>query len=210
MSLLRIRLILRLGSALAPRPMSKSTPRVVSRLTPRMVSRLTPGHLDHLAEAPSDGAGVPDRSRGHDELGERRRIEDGPRRASPHVLRGMQHGSLLAVSAVAAAAVLSLACLGWSAHVVTSASMNPVLSVGDVVVTSPARADEAVVGRIALIERPGDASTTMHRIVGGSALTGYTSRGDANAVPDVGTVSAQEVQGLLRLRIPWFGFPALW
>lgn len=126
-------------------------------------------------------------------------------------------GRALQVAAVAVLAVL-LACnlwlifLGqaageehptvfdWSAAVVVSGSMEPALSVGDLIVTRAQ--DDYAVGDVITFGSGG--GTTTHRII---EVTegGYVTRGDANNAEDLDLVKPDEVVGGVVLRVPLLG-----
>ena len=96
---------------------------------------------------------------------------------------------------------------GWSPVVITSGSMEPTLSAGDVLLvdTGP----DVVVGQrsIALFARDGEA--IAHRVfaVDGDELV---TKGDANATPDLQPVRLDAVDGIGRLVVPFIGLPLVW
>ncbi|ROR73855.1 signal peptidase [Bogoriella caseilytica] len=121
------------------------------------------------------------------------------------------------MSSVAATVVAVLAvALAVAAHtgvlhvrVVSSSSMEPALSAGDVLLTRAMPAGEAQVGEVVTLQRPtGDLVT--HRIVANAPdpdePKGWlvTMRGDANAVADPRPFPATEVEATVA-RIPHAG-----
>lgn len=90
--------------------------------------------------------------------------------------------------------------LGFSAAVVISGSMEPAISVDDLILTRAQSVYE--LGDI-ITFRSGDSLTT-HRIV---AVTeeGYQTRGDANNAPDPELVAPENVVGKVVARLPLAG-----
>lgn len=131
------------------------------------------------------------------------------------VLQRILHGLQIAVTALLA---LLLACnvylifarqvlgiahptvFGYSAAVVVSGSMEPALSVDDMVLNHAQ--DHYQVGDIITFAK-GDSLTT-HRVVTVSG-TDYLTRGDANNAPDPDSVPQQNVVGRVIAVIPGVG-----
>lgn len=111
-------------------------------------------------------------------------------------------GSLLAW--VVATSVL----LGWRPLVVTSASMQPAISAGDVVMMD--RNVEGVeVGSVVAYRSAAGGRQTIHRVVAREDGGGFVTRGDANRAADP-TVPAAQVDGVGRLVVPIVGLPVTW
>src|SRR3954470_13283754 len=118
---------------------------------------------------------------------------------------------LLAVLAGLVIASLAPQAVGLSAHVVVSGSMAPQIDVGDVVLTEPVATSDLRAGQVLLFtdpEQPG--RLLLHRLVSFAADGSLVTRGDANQSNDSTHVSAADVQGLARLRVPYVGLPAQW
>ena len=115
------------------------------------------------------------------------------------------------------AAVFSIAAIGWflvlrparlggpaSFVMVQGVSMNPTYHTGDLVIahTQPSYA----VGDVIAYQVPqgdvGAGLTVIHRIVGGSAATGFITKGDANPAPDDWRPTLAQVEGRA-----WFVVP---
>jgi len=99
---------------------------------------------------------------------------------------------------------------GWRPYVVQSGSMEPRISVGDVVLASPVTDREHLLGRVTVFEAPDDAGKVItHRVVrfDGSAMV---TKGDANATVDSAAITMGNVRGLGRLLVRWVGLPLLW
>lgn len=107
-----------------------------------------------------------------------------------------------------AAGVLGALWPGADAWVITSGSMEPVLSAGDLVLTSPPEADVAYDAPTVITFFDGDRFVT-HRIV--EVVDGaYRTQGDANADPDSALVDPADVEGIGRLVVPWVALPIHW
>jgi signal peptidase len=105
-------------------------------------------------------------------------------------------------------AILATVVFGWKPVVVTGGSMEPLIGRGDVVMVSTA---QEAFGRGTVItfrSRTGQGMVT-HRITKVS-LSGYETRGDANAVADSDIVRRPDVYGAGRLLIPLIGRPYVW
>ncbi len=99
--------------------------------------------------------------------------------------------------------------LGWSPTLVTSGSMEPLVTPGDVVMIRPVGADELVPNTVILFERA-DGERVLHRIVEQLPDGTLRTQGDANAVPDSEFLHAEKIQGAAVLAVPWVGRPSLW
>jgi signal peptidase I len=102
----------------------------------------------------------------------------------------------------------------WSGYVVRSGSMEPRISVGDVVVAQPFSASEAVpLGRVMIFrnpEKPGSGELLSHRIVSDLGHGRYATAGDANASNDVKPATAHDMVARARILVPFIGLPLMW
>lgn len=102
----------------------------------------------------------------------------------------------------------------WSGYVVRSGSMEPGMSVGDVVVAQPLSVDDAIpVGRVMVFDNPDTASnhaTMMHRVVENLGGGQYTTAGDANRENDSTPVSTDDFRARPTLSVPFIGLPLTW
>ncbi len=104
--------------------------------------------------------------------------------------------------------LLGSAAFEGPAVVLTSGSMEPLLSVGDVVLTIPAEAEQ-VEGHIVTFWRSG--SYVTHRVVEIDTNEGTVrTKGDANAANDSAVVPLDAIEGRVRLAIPYAGLPRTW
>lgn len=96
---------------------------------------------------------------------------------------------------------------GWTPVVITSGSMEPALSVGDVLLID--RTPDEAISQRAIIVFGRDGETIAHRVF---AIEGgeYVTRGDANPTPDAGRITDQDVIGTGRLVVPVIGLPIVW
>lgn len=112
---------------------------------------------------------------------------------------------------VAWAAVPAL-LLGWQPVLITSGSMGPTISPGDVVLLGDPPTDEMLETGAVITFRdqstPGGLIT--HRIDGVREDGLYRTRGDANASPDPTPVADTDVVGVGRLLVPVVGLPVQW
>jgi signal peptidase I len=119
----------------------------------------------------------------------------------------------VAVNAVSTFVVIMVGCLtalvivpqlaGYRSVVVASGSMEPSLSVADVVVTKPPP-DALPVGAVIDFEHNG--SSRVHRIVE-VVPGGYRTKGDANPSIDSGVVSTPAIRGYGLMVVPLAGLP---
>ncbi|WP_120522456.1 LamG-like jellyroll fold domain-containing protein [Arthrobacter celericrescens] len=103
------------------------------------------------------------------------------------------------------------ALLGWQPTTVVSGSMEPTISVGDVVVSRPMGAENLTPGRVVLVDDPDHADRLrLHRIAAVNPDGSLVLRGDANAANDSSSVWPSAVHGVGYLRIPAVGLPIVW
>lgn len=120
--------------------------------------------------------------------------------------------SMLILTTIGSLAVwiaLPWAFLGWSPTLVTSGSMTPVLTPGDVVMIRPARPAELAPNTVILYDRP-DTGPILHRIVEVQPDGTFRTQGDANRTPDSEAVRMSDIRGIAVLAVPWVGRPSLW
>jgi signal peptidase len=101
--------------------------------------------------------------------------------------------------------------LGWAPSVVVSASMEPAVEVGDVIVLSPVGSRTLEPGNVIRFPDPNDPDRYLiHRIYAVPEDGTVITRGDNNENADSTVVSSATITGLARLRVPWIGLPAVW
>jgi len=94
---------------------------------------------------------------------------------------------------------------------VVSASMAGTFEVGDVLVAASPRIVEPEVGEIIVfhyynVERTEFIADFSHRIISGSEVEGWVTKGDANESADIGTVLNHDISGVVLFWIPKLGF----
>jgi signal peptidase I len=99
--------------------------------------------------------------------------------------------------------------LGWQPTLVTSGSMEPLVTPGDVVMIRPVAPEELLPNTVVLYDRP-DTGRTLHRILEQMPDGTFRTGGDANAVPDSAFVHVEDIKGAAVLAVPWVGRPSLW
>jgi signal peptidase I len=128
------------------------------------------------------------------------------------VLYGAGTVSMLMISMVSSLSLwiaLPWGFLGWSPTLVTSGSMEPLVTPGDVVMVRPVPVDELVPNTVILFDRA-DGQRVLHRIVEHLPDGTFRTQGDANAVPDSEFLHAESIGGAAVLAVPWVGRPSLW
>lgn len=108
---------------------------------------------------------------------------------------------------VLVAATLALLVRSASPVVVVGESMEPTMHDGDLVLVRPQPAYE--VGDVIAFRVPeddeGSRATVIHRVVGGSADTGYRTLGDNRETVDLWRPRPRDVLGASWVRVPWVG-----
>jgi signal peptidase I len=128
------------------------------------------------------------------------------------VLYGAGTVSMLMISMVSSLSLwiaLPWGFLGWSPTLVTTGSMEPLVTPGDVVMIRPVPVDELVPNTVILFDRA-DGQRVLHRIVEQLPDGTFRTQGDANAVPDSEFRHAESIRGAAVLAVPWVGRPSLW
>jgi signal peptidase len=89
-------------------------------------------------------------------------------------------------------------------------SMSPALQFGDLVVLTPPP-KSIPSGTIVTMEVPGYSTALVtHRLIAGYSSGIPKTKGDANSLPDNFEGSNVRIVGVVRLRIPWLGYPILY
>ncbi len=96
----------------------------------------------------------------------------------------------------------------WTPVVVTSGSMEPAVSVGDVLLidTTP---DGTISQRSIVVFERSDGAVVAHRVFSAEGAE-LVTKGDANPSPDIERVAAADVRGVARVLVPLVGLPAVW
>lgn len=119
-------------------------------------------------------------------------------------------------AALLAVVVLALwgaapALLGWTTTTVMTGSMEPRISIGDVVAAKPVDPSAVVAGQIILFDDPDHADRLrLHRLIDFDAAGLAVTRGDANPDPDSTHVDPATIHGVGVIRVPAVGLPIVW
>lgn len=102
--------------------------------------------------------------------------------------------------------------IGWQPILITSGSMGPNISSGDLVLISEPPTDELLAqGTVITFHDPAvPGGLITHRIDGVREDGMYRTRGDANEAPDPTPVDHDDVVGVGRLLVPLVGLPVHW
>ncbi len=111
---------------------------------------------------------------------------------------------LLALAAV----TLITPRFGWRIDAVLSASMEPVIKVGSIVVARPVDIDQIHVGDVITFRSPLNGKFTTHRVI--SILTNPSplihTKGDANESPDPFILGTKSIAGKVYLNVAGMGY----
>ncbi|NNE74138.1 MAG: signal peptidase I, partial [Acidimicrobiales bacterium] len=100
---------------------------------------------------------------------------------------------------------------GWDSVAVTSGSMAPSVSVGDVLITSsPDERQQLDPGTIIVFENPSGAGLVTHRVVSRNPSGAYVTQGDANPRVDSTPVQPEAIRGIGKVVVPVIGTPLVW
>lgn len=104
--------------------------------------------------------------------------------------------------------------IGWQPVLITSGSMGPTISAGDLILLGePPAPDEEMLspGAVITFRDPSDPDALItHRIDDAREDGLYRTRGDANGQPDSSPVAPEDVVGVGRMLVPLIGLPVLW
>jgi signal peptidase len=144
-----------------------------------------------------------------------------PRRWTPRRVSGVVRSVLLNITAAAGAVCIVLVVLALVFHIslvmFRTGSMAPTIPTGSLAVVKRIPADQARVGDVVTVNRPGHQLPITHRVVsvtpGGDGNATLVLKGDANASVDAAPYRVHTVRqviwhaaGLARV-IVWFGRP---
>lgn len=121
----------------------------------------------------------------------------------PGILRLLGVGMLL-LAIVMLVPVAAPRIAGFETYAVETASMDPTIPVGALVVVQPEGAADLVEGDIVAYQR-GDV-VIVHRVVANQVVEGYlTTKGDANELEDQEPVRYESVIGTVVFSVPYLG-----
>jgi len=105
-------------------------------------------------------------------------------------------------------AAVTVRMLGWDLTVVTSGSMQPRISAGDVVAVRPLDGAPVRPGMVVLFD-DGEGRPTLHRVLAVDPDGSIRTKGDANLEADSTPVRPSAVLGRAVMVVPHLGHPAL-
>jgi signal peptidase I len=111
---------------------------------------------------------------------------------------------------LALVAVAPAVGLGWTSVVITSGSMSPLISAGDIVLASPHDGQGLGPGTVVIFTDPARPGLLTHRIESINPDGSYVTSGDANRQPDSTPLEPEQVVGVGRLLVPLVGLPLVW
>lgn len=97
------------------------------------------------------------------------------------------------------------------ALVIATESMTGELNKGDVAIFEAYDGQKIQEGQVIAFEK--DGSTVVHRVVDTQYINGeirYFTKGDINKDIDTGYVTQNQILGLVKLKLPYIGYPSLW
>ncbi|CAN2212992.1 sigpep_I_arch, signal peptidase I [Candidatus Nanopelagicaceae bacterium] len=95
------------------------------------------------------------------------------------------------------------------ARIVLTGSMEPAISPGDIIITTPITRKEPMVGDVIAYQAKRfngeNVAVFSHRIISGDIQTGFVVKGDANKSPDNQKPKAPDILGVVIFVIPFLG-----
>ena len=118
---------------------------------------------------------------------------------------------LTGLVALLLAAVLVPRAVGADAYTVLSASMQPTLDPGSLVIVRPTETEDIGVGSVITFQlRPGEPEVVTHRVVAQGLdeqdRPVFHTEGDANSIPDATWVRPEQVRGTVWYALPYVGY----
>lgn len=121
--------------------------------------------------------------------------------------------TVVGTSATSLACVASAYIFGWRALTVMSGSMEPAVATGDVVVSRPMPAAEALAGQVITFSYPeGEGKLLTHRVKTVSVRNGtarFVTQGDANSGVERWSIPADDSIGVVEHQVPKIGYLAV-
>ena len=126
---------------------------------------------------------------------------------------GLSWGLLAFVALVATLVIVVPVVSGATPYTILTGSMRPGLPPGTLVVIKPVDPDDIRIGTVVTYQlHSGEPVVVTHRVIAIHApnLPGgepsFTTKGDANSLPDPAPVNAVQVRGELWYSVPWIGW----
>ncbi len=100
----------------------------------------------------------------------------------------------------------------FGAYVIATESMTGELNKGDIAIYERYDDDDTVQKGDIIVFKSGN-KNVIHRVVDIAHINGetrYFTKGDANEDLDVGYITESDIEGIVELKLPYFGYPTLW
>ena len=160
---------------------------------------------------PKRSADAPPRARAQGSAAPRANSPPASARPSRRFLFGLLGLLVVYVTmSLALSAVAPAVGFGWTSVVITSGSMSPSFSIGDVVMASPHDGRGLGAGTVVVFSDPARPGLLTHRIESVNPDGSYVTKGDANREPDSTPLRPEQVVGVGRLLVPYIGLPLVW
>ena len=118
-------------------------------------------------------------------------------------------------AAIVAAMVLLIMLVSnvfqFGSYVIATDSMTGELNRGDIAIYEKYDGQTIDVGQVVVFNKNG--SNVIHRVVDVENINGqnrYYTKGDMNSENDLGYITDSNIKGLVELKVPYLGYPALW
>lgn len=108
---------------------------------------------------------------------------------------------LIALSSANKISVVNI--LGYKSYIIKTNSMEPTISVNDVVITKMVEKEEIKIGDVITFLQDGEVIT--HRITQIDDNGNYTTKGDNNNIEDIFKITYENIEGKHVLTIPYLG-----
>ena len=108
---------------------------------------------------------------------------------------------LIALSSANKISVVNI--LGYKSYIIKTNSMEPTISINDVVITKMVKKEEIKIGDVITFLQDGEVIT--HRITQIDDNGNYTTKGDNNNIEDIFKITYENIEGKHILTIPYLG-----
>lgn len=112
------------------------------------------------------------------------------------------------IMAITTAFLIVIKLIGWNMFSVDSPSMSPQYPVDSLIIVQKIDPDKIIPGNVITFTLDASGTIATHRVVSVNSISKtFTTKGDANTVPDAVQVQWENVVGKVILGIPWLGKP---
>lgn len=102
--------------------------------------------------------------------------------------------------------------LAYKFIVIATPSMTGAINEGDGIIYEEYDGQIIEVGSVVVFTR-NDEELIVHRVIAAQQIDGtvyYTTKGDANSSSDSGFITNDNIIGIVKIRVPYVGYPSLW